>query len=295
MRPGWSWRFLGRPRWLFGTIVLLVAAFVMINLGFWQLRRLHQRLERNSAIRARMDAPAVPLATALADYDFTVPLGAADSAAYRHVRVTGRYDPSDEVLLRSRSLGGHPGFHVLTPLELSSGRALLVDRGWVPYTDAEPPLPDAAPHTGEVTLTGLLRDPDPIPGGSLKWLSPTDPASGPLTKTFYANPRRLQPQMPFPLVGGYLQLLGQTPPQQGELPVEPGPPVLSNGPHLSYAIQWFSFSAIALVGYGAVVARRARDPEADAEAEAERRRRRGAAGVGDDPEGGAAGGARGGD
>jgi len=285
---GWNWRFLRKPRWLIGTVVLLAAAFVMINLGLWQLRRLHQRLERNSAIEARMNAPAVPLARALARFDFTVPLGAADSAAYRHVEATGRYVPADEVLLRSRSLGGHPGFHVLTPLELPGGRALLVDRGWVPYTDNDPPLPDAAPPAGEVNVSGLLRDPDPLPRGEFTWLSPSDPVSGPLRKTFYANPQRLQPQMPFPLVGGYLQLVTQSPAQPGELPVAPGAPDLSNGPHLSYAIQWFSFSAIALVGYGAVFVRRARDPESDADADREaeeRRRREAAAGAGDDPRG----------
>ena len=45
-----------------------------------------------------------------------------------------------------------------------------------------------------------------------------------------------------------LQLAEQTPPQPGRLPAPVPLPELSEGPHLSYAIQWFSFAAIAVVG-----------------------------------------------
>lgn len=253
-----DFRFLRRPRWLFGTITVVVAAAVMVNLGLWQIRRLQQSIAHNRAIEARIHAPAQPLAQALAMYDIGAPLTAPDAAAYRHVTASGRYDAADEVLLRSRSEGGHPGFHVLTPLLLSSGKALLVDRGWVPFTDNDPPVPAAAPPSGEVTLTGLLRRPEPEPSGIFKDISPQDPATGPLKKTFYANPQRLQGQFDVPLIGAYLQLATQTPPQTGELPVMPHPPELTNGSHLSYTIQWFSFALITVAGYGAVLWRRSR-------------------------------------
>ncbi len=253
-----DFRFLRRPRWLFGTLTVIVAAAVMANLGLWQVRRLHQRLERNRTIEARIHAPAQPLTQALARYDIGAALNAPTAVAYRHVSVSGRYDAANEVLLRSRSEGGHPGFHVLTPLMLAGGKVLLVDRGWVPYTDNDPPVPAAAPPSGEVTLTGLLRRPDPEPSGLFKTISPQDPATGPLKKTFYANPARLQQQFSVPLIGAYLQLASQSPPQTGELPVTPHPPVLTNGPHLSYAIQWFSFMLITVVGYGVVLERRTR-------------------------------------
>lgn len=259
MRGPRDFRFLLRPRWLIGTLVIVAMAAVMVNLGFWQIRRLHQRIQRNTAIEARIHAPAQPLARALGTYDITAPLTAPDSAAYRHVAVSGTYDAADEVLLRSRSEGGNPGFHVLTPLRLKDGKALLVDRGWVPYTDSEPPLPVAAPPSGEVTLTGLLRRPDPEPSGMFKAISPQDPATGPLKKTFYANPQRLQGQFPFPLVDAYLQLATQSPAQTGELPVTPDAPVLTDGPHLSYTIQWFSFTLITVIGYGVVLERRSRE------------------------------------
>lgn len=258
MRSRRDLRFLLRPRWLIGTLTIVAMAVVMVNLGFWQLRRLHQRVERNRTIEARIHAPAQPLAQALARYHVGTDLNAPGSLAYRHVSVSGRYDAADEVLLRSRSQGGQPGFHVLTPLMLADGRALLVDRGWVPFTDNEAPVPAAAPPSGEVKLTGLLRLPEPEPSGFFKILSPQDPASGPLKKSFYADPARLQGQFAVPLIDAYLQLASQTPAQTGELPVTPDPPQLSNGPHLSYTIQWFSFTAITLVGYAVVLERRTR-------------------------------------
>lgn len=258
-----DFRFLRRPRWIFGTLAILLVAAGLMNLGFWQLRRTHQRLRRNSTVEARMNAPAQPLAEALARYRLTAPMAAADAAAYRHVVVSGRYDAAGEVLLRSRSEGGHPGFDVITPLELADGKALLVDRGWVPYTDSDPPIPAAAPPAGRVTLTGLLRRPNPEPSGLFKSISPQDPATGPLKKTFYVNPHRLQGQFRFPLIDGYLQLATQSPAQQSDLPVMPHPPQLSNGPFLSYTIQWFSFTAIGLVGYAVVLERRSRNWDED--------------------------------
>lgn len=261
---GRDFRFLIRPRWFFGALTIAAMAVVMVNLGLWQLRRLHQRQQSNAAIESRMQAPAATLASVLARYDVHAPLTDATSVAYRHVTVSGRYDAAAEVLLRSRSEGGHPGFHVLTPLELADGRALLVDRGWVPYTDDEPPLAVAAPPSGEMTVTGLMRLSEPEPSGMFTTISPQDPATGPLTKSFYANPQRLQAQFPYRLVDAYLQLVTQQPPQSGELPVPPDAPVLTDGPHLSYAIQWFSFTAIAVIGFGVVLERRARlGPEDD--------------------------------
>ena len=45
------YRFLLRPRWIAFTLVVATAIAVMINLGFWQLRRLDERREFNDAVR----------------------------------------------------------------------------------------------------------------------------------------------------------------------------------------------------------------------------------------------------
>jgi surfeit locus 1 family protein len=68
--------------------------------------------------------------------------------------------------------------------------------------------------------------------------------------------------MPFRLLPVYLQLSEQDPPQVEGLPAPAPLPELSEGPHLGYALQWFAFATIALVGY-VVLLRRGRRPAAD--------------------------------
>lgn len=266
MRRSLDFRFLRRPRWLVGQALVLVVVVSFVNLGLWQLRRLQQRLERNAAIEARIEAPARPLTDVLAATRADVPLASPESMDYRHVRVSGRFDPEHEVLLRSRSRDGNPGYHVLTPLLLADGRALLVDRGWVPFGDDTLPVADAAPPAGTVRLTGLLRAPERAPTGGLSALAPHDPPEGPLRTPFYTDPQRLQGQMPYRLVDATLDLQTQEPAPTRELPLALEPPALDNGPHLSYAIQWFSFTAIAIVGYAFLMLRMARETAEEARA-----------------------------
>jgi surfeit locus 1 family protein len=65
--------------------------------------------------------------------------------------------------------------------------------------------------------------------------------------------------LPYPILPVYLLLERQVPPQTGSLPEPPPLPPLTNGPHLSYAVQWFSFAAIALFGYVVLLRRDRRD------------------------------------
>jgi hypothetical protein len=57
---------------------------------------------------------------------------------------------------------------------------------------------------------------------------------------------------------GYLWLQNQGPPQASGLPKIVPLPELSEGPHLSYAIQWFSFACVALIGWGVLIRKEAR-------------------------------------
>ena len=75
-------------------------------------------------------------------------------------------------------------------------------------------------------------------------LAARDPAEGALTQSFYVDVARLQPQMPFELVPAYLKLRAQTPSTAGTLPTPLPPEQHDLGPHLGYAIQWFSFAII---------------------------------------------------
>jgi surfeit locus 1 family protein len=236
------YRFLVRPRWIaFGLFAMLLAG-LFVRLGFWQLDRLHGRRFYNQRFEQGMAASPRPVE------DLVAGVTAADSLLYRSASARGRYDPAHEVILYGRTQDDSPGNHVLTPLILDDGRAVLVDRGWVPIADDAPPVTDAAPPRGVVTVTGLLAPSEP--GGA--------PGEGATTTFTRVDLRRIGSQLPYPLLPYYLQLHHQTPAQVGHLPVPPPSPVLDDGPHLSYALQWFAFATIAFFGFFLLVAREAR-------------------------------------
>jgi surfeit locus 1 family protein len=169
-------------------------------------------------------------------------------APYRRVVAEGTYDLEGEVIVYGRALDGQPGHHVVTPLALDDGSGVLVIRGWVPFRIDTAPVAEAAPVVRDVVVEGFLVGAESRDGG------PPD-AQGVVRSL---DPEAIARPLPFDVAPLALQLLAQRPPQPGP-PIPVPPPELSEGPHLSYAIQWFSFAAIALVG-AAVLLRR--DPRA---------------------------------
>lgn len=230
------------------TVVVLTAVVVMTALGFWQLRRLYSVREDNALVRARLAAPVQQLGQVLA------PGVVPASVVYRRVEVTGRYDRVSEILLRNRSFRGRAGSHFLTPLRASDGAAIIVDRGWVPLgLDGAAEEATRPPVLVPVTVVGVL-----FPSERKSVFAPSIPPSGRLTTIPRVDVSRIARQLEYPVVPLYLRLQSQTPAQSGELPVPPGLPDLSEGPHLSYAVQWFLFSAVALGVYAALVRREVR-------------------------------------
>jgi surfeit locus 1 family protein len=187
----------------------------------------------NAMLAARGALPAVDLATA-----------DPESLPYAHVTVTGSYDPSHEIVLSGRSYQGVAGNHILTPLVLQDGRAVLVDRGWVPLDVASSPVVGAAAApTGHVTVSGLALPPDSISS------SPVAPAPSVVTRI------DLGVVLPYRLIPVYVLLQTQDPAQASGSPIPGVPPTLDEGPHLSYAVQWFAFATIAIVGCAVLLRR----------------------------------------
>ncbi len=241
-------RFLLTPRWMALFALVLLVAAVCVRLGIWQLDRLEQRRALNDQVRSGLAAPPVTL-PALTD-------GSSDpqALAYRRVEVTGTYDVERELLLYGRALEGRPGHHVLTPLLTGDGTAILVDRGWVPVEMDAPPVAAAAPPSGKVTVTGFLLPVDQDDAGVVD----RDPQGRPLTVR-HDVPAALEDALGYALWPLPLQLQEQSPPQPSPLPAVVGPPELDEGPHLSYAVQWFTFATIALAGFAVLVRREIRD------------------------------------
>jgi cytochrome oxidase assembly protein ShyY1 len=234
------YRFLLTRRWLGFAALMATLAVVMVGLGNWQLDRYHQKSAINDRIDAAARAEPVPVGEVLR-------MGAAPAPHQRYTRVTatGRYDPRYEILARGRTLDGRVGFEVLTPLLLPGGEALLVNRGWVPpgpNAAAAPPVPPAP--AGEVTVTGAVRLPERAVGRVDRL--------GAHLQVRRISPAQLATALPWPVLGGFITIE-----QDGLTPV----PVkyegtLQNG---GYALQWWAFAALTLVGFGYLARRQARE------------------------------------
>ena len=237
---GEMYRFLLRPKWI-GFHLLVVAGIVaMVNLGLWQLRRLDARRDFNSRVETRSALPPEPLDDVLAS-------GPPEAIEWRVATAAGSYLHREQLVLVNRSQFGRAGQDVVTPMELADGRILIVNRGFTPLDAEAPPAPD-----GVVTITGRIRLSQERRTGQL-----SDPARGDLTEVQRIDVPRLSAQLPGDVVPVYVDLIASEPAEAEGLPAPVPRPPLGEGPHLSYAIQWFIFSACAVVGWFLAVRRSA--------------------------------------
>ena len=239
-------------RGVLGTVAVLVVAGLCIRLGVWQLDRRAERLQRNQAVAQRMADEPVALSVA--------PMDTA-GLTYRRATVSGAVDHDRSIILAGRSRNGAPGVHVLTPVRLTPG-AVLVNRGWLPAPDAATVDLSAIRLDRPVRAQGVL-----VPFPDVDLGRRTD---GFQTRWFRVDGDAIRRQYPYPVAPLYLVATAPVEPaaatagpggRAGDTigagaPVPPGPPHLEPGPHLSYAIQWFSFAAIFLVGWIILLLRR---------------------------------------
>lgn len=224
------------PKWIAAHVVVVVTAIVFINLGFWQLGRLEDRKLENQIAESRYTATPEELGVLVSAVGDDL-----ESLRYRRATVTGSYETEHELLTRNQVYRDQAGFHVVTPLVTEDGGAVLVNRGWVPLPLDTPPVAQAAPPTGEVTVTGWINPTQTRPA-----LGPTDP-DGVLDVMSRIDIDRIQQQTPYDLAPVYLVLEGDG---GDELPVALPPPDFTNeGSHLAYAIQWFGFTLTGVIGY----------------------------------------------
>jgi surfeit locus 1 family protein len=231
-----------RPRWIGLTVFAVVVVGICVRLGLWQLDRLEGRRDANARYAEGLAEPPRPLEDLL---------DSGGRLAHRRAVATGRYDPEREVILYGRTLDGVAGNHVLTPLVLADGRAVIVDRGWVPIEMDRPPV-DAAPPAGEVEVRGTLFADQPGGAGDVQ------EGGDRVTTVRTVDIEAIARDVPYELSPWFLQLRSQSP-AAGDLPVAVPEPELTDGPHLGYAFQWFAFATIAAVGYAVLARREVRD------------------------------------
>lgn len=222
------------------VILFFVVAAVCARLGVWQVHRLEQRRAANARALAERALPEANLAQHAPD----------TALSGRRVRARGTYDRAHEFVVRGEVIET-PGVEIVTPLRLAgSDTAVLVDRGFVPSPDA-------------LTLSDSTRAAIDEPGvrDVIGLASPMHaaPDSGwPVVTAGRTTWRRIdlgavRARLPYPVLD--VVILQEPNAALPSFPRRRPPPALDDGPHLDYAIQWFSFAVIALV-FAAVVWRR---------------------------------------
>ncbi len=243
-------------RWIVATLVVVLGMALMVRLSIWQFDRLAERRAANAVLAATLASESIVL---------TGEPIAEDVAKLkdRQVVAEGEFDTANQVTLLVQSWQGRAGVHLITPLVIAGTdtanakplRAVLVDRGWVPQTDVDNGNLALYDETGPVRLTGVVALSQPLS----RYGNPDLEADGPQTAVYRIDVPRLQEQMPYDLLPFYVI---QAPPPEGNtaLPFRELPPVdLSEGPHLSYALQWLLFMLILGGGYLIFVGRSLRD------------------------------------
>ena len=231
---------LREPRYLALSIAMVVVALACVGAGTWQIARFDLKVHENDALRTNDRAPAVPVSALLPVVGRPAP--SADAVRLRSVTATGRYDLAAQRFVRLRSVGGHEGYYVLTPLRTPTA-VLLVVRGFVAGTaDGNPPTTVAAPPTGTVTVHGRVQTAE----------SPDDrPAGLPATQLRSINPSDQAARLHAAVYDGYVTLEQHAPGTAGLTTIPP--PSLSNPAggavepqHFAYIIQWYLFALLAL-------------------------------------------------
>lgn len=226
-------------KWLFTTLLVLLGTAICIRLGIWQLDRLEQRRAFNLQVETMRSMPLLDLNSSKFE--------AIEEMEWRAVTFTGEYDFENQVAIRNRYFRDQYGYHLLTPL-LSSGTAVLVDRGWIPADgNASPADWRKYDEPGLVTVTGQIRLGQGKPAfGGVADAQPAD--ESPLWVWNNGDVEQIALQMPYPILPVYVQ--PDIDPDDEVPPIPYQPTVeLTEGSHFGYALQWFTFATILFAGY----------------------------------------------
>ena len=229
-----SFRFLLSRRWALFTIAVAILAYSTWWLGEWQWGRLEGKKHSNAIVSANLKQSPEPVAEVLS------PGKKVDSnTEWKRITVTGTYDTSHTITwLYRTNAHSESGIEVVVPLITAGGTGVLVDRGWLASTDqVNHPVKIPSPPAGKVTVIGWVRA----------------DGTGSSTRVSDLNTRSVSSQTIGPAIGrtldsGFVLLQSESPKPATALAPNDEPD-LSNGPHFFYALQWWFFGILAVVGY----------------------------------------------
>ncbi len=231
------WKSLLQPGWLALTLVVFGFAVTCYTvLAPWQFERHEDRKAQNDAVSTSFTEQPRPLGEVLPDGRPPGP-----DTEWRRVVVEGTYLPEHEVVARLRTVQGQPAFEVLTPLRTTSGRIVLIDRGYLRPDNGDVP-PYAAPPGGTVRVEARVRGDETDPQHRDAF---ADASTQGKLHAYTIDSRTVSRASGLDISPGYLVLTEGQPGVLGALPL----PTLEAGPYFSYALQWVAFGSMAIIGW----------------------------------------------
>jgi cytochrome oxidase assembly protein ShyY1 len=220
-------------RWTTWFVVAVLFAAACVVLANWQLDRRDQAVSKIQRMVDNYEKPAIKIS----DLNGILP-EAVTPFEWTPVELAGQYLTDDELLVRNRPIAGQPGFLQIIPFQVITGEVVMIERGWIQADSNLAPKTVMTPSSETKNIKARVRlgeatpNRDSPPGfaTSLHLESLGELFDSAIEKRFY------------------LRLISESP---GEA-VSPQPlsqPVLDEGNHLSYAVQWILF---ALMGFYAL-------------------------------------------
>ena len=229
------YRFALRPKWILSHLFVVGLVVLMVNLGFWQLRRLDERRAFNDTVRASLTADPVVVAPG------------STPSEWQRVVLRGTFRPGADVLVANRAQNDQVGYWLLSPFDTADG-TVVVDRGFVPRSlVSQGSLAESTPPSGIVELVGTVQK-------SRNGVFATSTGSSGVIEISQVDVALLGERWGVALQPYWVHAATA----QGKLLEAVADPSLNDGPHLGYAAQWFIFATIAIVGYPLILRRNAR-------------------------------------
>ena len=213
-----------RPVWL-PTLAALAFAVLTAMLGHWQWHKAERKASLGTRYHQAVHSPLLAWAE-------VATLG--EAALYRRVRLQGEFATGYQIRLDNRVLHGQAGYHVVVPLRLAEGGAVLVNRGWQATGGDRRRVPAVAAPDGGHGVEGIL-----VPARS-RYLELADRgAAGAVWQNLDLERYRAW-------FGGELSdwLVLRTDSTRDGLVRDWPPPDLGIARHRSYAVQWFSMCGL---------------------------------------------------
>ncbi len=216
------------------TLFTAPAVLLLLALGFWQVERLFWKQDLIAQRQAAVAAPRVAAPRSLEE---------ARGMEFHHIVDEGVFLHDKEIFLGATSEAGRQGYQVLTPLLEPGGRAVFVNRGFIPAELKDPAKRAAGQITDTVRVQGLLRLP---PAEKPAWFLPDNRPD--LNYWFWVDlpemsaADRLDRVAPF-----YID--ADATPNPGGWPKGGVTRLALPNDHLQYAITWFSLAVALIVIY----------------------------------------------